>query len=188
MLYATDASIYQVEPLGVVIPRSTAEALEVINWCGQRGLALLPRGAGTSLAGQAVGPAVIVDFSAHCGQVLAIDPERRTALVEPGLVLDELNRVAAGHGLMFGPDVATSTHATLGGMIGNNSAGAHSVLYGRTVEHTGRCSSSNPAPPSVTSRSPGSRAALPRLPGSSPLRSAGAIRGSPGVSTATTST
>jgi FAD/FMN-containing dehydrogenase/Fe-S oxidoreductase len=135
MLYATDASIYQAEPAGVVEPRSVEEAEGVVRYCAERGLAVLPRGAGTSLAGQAVGPAVIIDFSPWCGHVGALDPAARTVEVEPGVVLDDLNRAAAAHGLMFGPDVATSTHATLGGMIGNNSAGAHSILYGRTVEH-----------------------------------------------------
>ncbi|TDJ57019.1 MAG: FAD-binding oxidoreductase [Planctomycetota bacterium] len=135
MLYATDASIYQVEPLGVVIPPTIDAAEQVIRYCLANNLPILPRGGGTSLAGQAVNRAIILDFSAHCGRVISIDSERMQAVVEPGVVLDELNRVAAADGLMFGPDVATSTHATLGGMIGNNSAGAHSILYGRTVEH-----------------------------------------------------
>ena len=135
MLYATDASIYQVEPLGVVIPPTVACAQDVVRYCLDNDLPILPRGGGTSLAGQAVNRAIVLDFSPHCRRVVSIDPEARRAVVEPGVVLDELNRAAASHGLMFGPDVATSTHATLGGMIGNNSAGAHSILYGRTVEH-----------------------------------------------------
>ncbi len=135
MLYATDASIYQVEPLGVVIPASIDEAVKVMRYCHQHDLPLLPRGGGTALAGQSVNRAVVLDFSRHCTAVRDLDPAAATATVEPGVVLDQLNRAAAPHGLMFGPDVATSTHATLGGMIGNNSAGAHSILYGRTVEH-----------------------------------------------------
>ncbi len=135
MLYATDASIYQVEPIGVVIPRHVEDVKAVVAYCAKHDLPILPRGSGTSLAGQAVNRAVVLDFSPYCCRILAIDPQRRTASVEPGVVLDELNRQAAPHGLMFGPDVATSTHATLGGMIGNNSAGAHSILYNRTVEH-----------------------------------------------------
>jgi FAD/FMN-containing dehydrogenase/Fe-S oxidoreductase len=135
MLYATDASIYQVEPIGVVVPRTIEDAERVVAYCAEQGLALLPRGGGTSLAGQAVNRAVVVDFSAHCTRLLSLDPQARRAAVEPGIVLDDLNRAAAEHGLRFGPDVATSTHATLGGMIGNNSSGAHSILYGRTVEH-----------------------------------------------------
>ncbi len=135
MLYATDASIYQVEPIGVVVPRRADEAAAVVRYCSEHGLPVLPRGGGTSLAGQAVGRAVVIDFSAHCRRITEIDAARALAVVEPGVVLDSLNAAAAPHGLMFGPDVATTTHATLGGMIGNNSAGAHSILYGRTVEH-----------------------------------------------------
>ncbi len=135
MLYATDARIYQVEPLGVVIPPTVACTEAVVRYCLDNGLPILPRGGGTSLAGQTVNRAVVLDFSPHCHGVVSIDADRMEAVVEPGVVLDELNRAAAPHGLMFGPDVATSTHATLGGMIGNNSAGAHSILYGRTVEH-----------------------------------------------------
>jgi FAD/FMN-containing dehydrogenase/Fe-S oxidoreductase len=135
MLYATDASIYQVEPLGVVAPGSVEDAEAVVRYCAEHGLAVLPRGAGSSLAGQAVAPAVVIDFSPFCTRIGEFDPAGMTVEVEPGVVLDQLNRAAAGHGLMFGPDVASSTHATLGGMIGNNSAGAHSILYGRTVEH-----------------------------------------------------
>ena len=135
MLYATDASIYQVEPIGVVTPATPDDAQRVVRYCAEHGLAVLPRGAGTSLAGQAVGHAVVIDFSAHCRRVVGVDPAGRTADVEPGVVLDQLNEAAVRHGLQFGPDVATATHATIGGMIGNNSAGAHSILYGRTVEH-----------------------------------------------------
>jgi FAD/FMN-containing dehydrogenase/Fe-S oxidoreductase len=135
MLYATDASMYQVEPLGVVCPRRVSDAAKVIEYCAAEGLAVLPRGAGTSLAGQSVNRAVIIDFSMHCRGILEIDPEQRYARVEPGVVLDQLNEAVAVHGLMFGPDVATSAQANIGGMIGNNSAGAFSIMYGRTVEH-----------------------------------------------------
>ena len=135
MLYATDASIYQVEPLGVVIPASIEDVQRVVVYCAKHALPILPRGGGTSLAGQAVARAVVVDLSVSCGRLLALEAGARSATVEPGLVLDRLNEAAAPCGLMFGPDVATSAQATLGGMIGNNSAGAHSILYGRTVEH-----------------------------------------------------
>ncbi len=135
MLYATDASIYQVEPIGVVIPRTINEVERVVRYCARRGLPMLPRGGGTSLAGQTVGRAVVLDLSRHCRGIRDLDAAARRVRVEPGVVLDDLNAEAARHGLLFGPDVATSTHATLGGMIGNNSAGAHSILYGRTVEH-----------------------------------------------------
>ncbi|MCZ6543191.1 MAG: FAD-binding protein [Planctomycetota bacterium] len=135
LLYSTDASIYQVEPIGVVVPRHIKDVQQIIAYCAQHRLPILPRGGGTSLAGQAVSNAVVLDFSRYCRHVHAIDAPGKTVSVDPGLVLNELNRHAAGHGLMFGPDVASSTHATVGGMIGNNSAGAHSILYGRTVEH-----------------------------------------------------
>ncbi|MHC5022632.1 MAG: FAD-binding and (Fe-S)-binding domain-containing protein [Planctomycetota bacterium] len=135
LLYATDASIYQVEPLAVVLPRHVNDVEAVVAFCRDQRLPVLPRGAGTSLAGQTVNEAVVIDFSPHCRAVHEIDAERRLARVEPGVVLDDLNDALAGHGLMFGPDVATSSHANIGGMIGNNSAGAHSILFGRTVEH-----------------------------------------------------
>jgi FAD/FMN-containing dehydrogenase/Fe-S oxidoreductase len=135
LLYATDASIYQVEPLGVVIPRTVADVEAAVRCCARHGLPILPRGAGTSLAGQAVNQAVVIDLSRHLTGVLAIDARARTSHVEPGVVLDALNAALHPLGLIFGPDVATSTHATIGGMIGNNSAGARSLCYGRTVEH-----------------------------------------------------
>ncbi len=135
MLYATDASLYQVEPIGVVCPKSIRDAEKVVDYCSQHQLPILPRGGGTSLAGQAVNHAVILDFSVFCRQILEIDPEKRFARVEPGVVPDQLNAALAPHRLMFGPDVATNSHANIGGMIGNNSAGMHSILYGRTVEH-----------------------------------------------------
>ncbi len=135
LLYATDASIYQVEPLGVVIPRSEADVETTVRFAARHELPLLPRGGGTSLAGQCVNRALIIDMAPFLNRIISIDPAGRTAMVQPGVVLDDLNTALASHGLMFGPDVATSSHANLGGMIGNNSAGAHSVLYGRTVEH-----------------------------------------------------
>lgn len=135
MLYATDASIYQVEPIGVVVPHSVEDAKGVLAYLAGQGVAVLPRGSGTALAGQSVNEAVVVDFSQYCRGILSIDPQARRAVVEPGVTLDQLNEALAPHGLMFGPDVATSSHATIGGMIGNNSAGAHSILYGRTVEN-----------------------------------------------------
>jgi len=135
MLYATDASIYQVEPIGVVVLSGTAGVQPLMRFCAERSLPVLPRGGGTSLAGQCVNLAVMLDFGAHCRRVLEIDERAMTARVEPGVTLDQLNGALAPKGLMFGPDVATSSHATLGGMIGNNSAGARSILYGRTVEN-----------------------------------------------------
>lgn len=135
MLYATDASLYQVEPLGVVIPASTGDALRAAEFCAGRGLPMLPRGGGTSLAGQCVNRAVVLDLSANCRAVLSTDPAARACTVEPGITVDELNDVLAPSGLFFAPDPATSRHANIGGCIGNNAAGGRSVLYGRTSEN-----------------------------------------------------
>lgn len=135
LLYATDASMYQVEPVGVVVPREPSKAALVVRYCAERGIAVLPRGGGTSLNGQTVNRAVVIDFSESCRRILEIDAPGRSCRVEPGVVNDQLNAALAPHGLMFGPDPATSSHNTVAGMIGNNSSGAHSILYGRTVEN-----------------------------------------------------
>jgi FAD/FMN-containing dehydrogenase/Fe-S oxidoreductase len=135
MLYATDASLYQVEPLGVVLPHTPEAGAKAACWLLGRGIPVLPRGGGTALAGQTVNRAVVIDFSKHCRSIESIDAHGRRAIVQPGVVLDQLNAALAPLGLMFGPDVATSSHATIGGMVGNNSAGANSILYGRTVEN-----------------------------------------------------
>lgn len=134
-LYSTDASLYAIEPLGVVYPRHADDVAAVVSTATTFGVPVLPRGAGTSLAGQTVGRAVVMDFSRHMHQLLALDPEARTARVQPGLVQDELNRAAAAHGLMFAPDTSTSSRATLGGMLGNNSCGSRSARYGMTIDH-----------------------------------------------------
>jgi len=134
-LFSRDASMYAIEPLGVVFPRDADEAAAAVATAAGFGVPVLPRGAGTSLAGQAVGRAVVMDFSRHMNQVLAIDAEARRARVQPGVVQEQLNLAAARYGLMFGPDTSTSNRATLGGMIGNNSAGSHSGRYGMTVDH-----------------------------------------------------
>lgn len=134
MLYATDASLYQVEPLGVVIPASVEDALRAVSYCGSRGVVMLPRGGGTSLAGQCTNKAVVLDFSVHCRGVLGVDAPEKTCEVEPGITVDELNEHLRGAGLFFAPDPATSRHANVGGCIGNNAAGARSIRYGRTSE------------------------------------------------------
>jgi len=136
MLYATDASLFQVEPIGVVIPASVEDARRTVAFCAARRLPILPRGGGTSLAGQCTNRAVVIDFSARCRGIGEVDAERRRVFVEPGVVLDELNDELAekGTGLFFGPDVATSKHAAIGGMVGNNSAGSRSIRYGRTAD------------------------------------------------------
>lgn len=137
MLYSTDASLYQVEPLGVVIPRDLDDLREAVRRCAVSRIPILPRGAGVSLAGQTVNRAAVLDCSPNLRAIDAVDVERLTVHVEPGVVLDELNETIAarGHRLFFAPDVATSRHATLGGMIGNNSAGARSVRYGMTADN-----------------------------------------------------
>jgi len=134
-LYATDASIYEILPVGVLVPRNTADVAAAVQACGRAGVSVTPRGAGTGLAGGAVGPGLQIDLSRHFRHIADLDPVKRTVRVGAGVVLDELNAVLAPHGLQFAPDVATSSRATLGGMIANNSCGAHSVIYGRTVDH-----------------------------------------------------
>ena len=135
LLYATDASIYQVDPILAVVPRDIPEAVRVVQWCAAHGVAVLPRGGGTSLNGQTVNHAVVVDLGAHCRGVTAVDAARRRAWVEPGVVIDRLNLDLAPLGLFFAPDPATSSHNAVGGAIGNNSAGMRSIMFGRTVEN-----------------------------------------------------
>ena len=134
-LYSTDASLYQMEPVGVVIPRDADDVAAVVVTCAEAGVAVLPRGGGTSLAGQAVNRAVVLDFSKYMHGVLEVNPEERWVRTQPGITLDELNQHLRPHGLHFPPDPTTSSRATVGGAIGNNSCGAHSVLYGKTSDH-----------------------------------------------------
>jgi len=133
LLYATDASNYQVEPLGVVVADSAASLARVVAWCGRNAVPLLVRGGGTSLAGQCVNRALVVDHSAACRRIIGLDG--RTVHVEPGVILDDLNRWLQPRGLFFAPDPATSAQATVGGCVGNNAAGARSIRYGRTSEN-----------------------------------------------------
>src|SRR5216684_543478 len=134
-LYATDASIYQIEPMGVAFPRSAQQASSVIQAAIDAGLSIVPRGAGTSLSGGAIGEGLIVDFSRHNRQIAELDLEKRSVRVGAGVVLDQLNDFLKPHGSCFGPDVATSSRATLGGMIANNSSGARCPIYGTTADH-----------------------------------------------------
>ncbi|HEU0089362.1 MAG TPA: FAD-binding and (Fe-S)-binding domain-containing protein [Pseudonocardiaceae bacterium] len=133
-LYATDASNYRVPPRAVVLPRGIDDVAAVIEICRERGVPLTPRGAGTSVAGNAIGPGVVLDFSRHLDAVLDLDPATKLARVQPGVVLDTLQAAAARHGLRFGPDPSTHGRATLGGMIGNNACGTHSVAWGTTAQ------------------------------------------------------
>ncbi len=130
ILYSTDASNYQIEPVGVVIPRSAEDVFKTVELAAKHGIPILPRGGGTSLAGQAVGKALILDFSKYLNRIIEIDAEAGTVRVEPGIYLEGLNRSIAHTGLMFGPDPSTARIATVGGAVGNNSTGAHSILYG----------------------------------------------------------
>ena len=134
-LYATDASNYRQTPVGVVVPRTREDVERTLAVCRRHGAPVVSRGGGTSLAGQTANAAVVLDFSKHLNRLLAIDPERRSARVEPGCILDVLRHAAERHGLTFGPDPATHNHNTLGGMIGNNSCGVHSVMAGRTADN-----------------------------------------------------
>ncbi len=134
-LYATDASIYEIVPDGVLLPKSADDIVAALELCGRHRVPLTARGAGTGLTGAAVNRGLQVDCSRHLNRILHVDPAARTVRVEPGVVLDELNAALKPHGLHFAPDVATSSRATLGGMIAINSCGARSILYGRTVDH-----------------------------------------------------
>jgi FAD/FMN-containing dehydrogenase/Fe-S oxidoreductase len=134
-LYATDASIYQIEPAGVVIPRSREDLRRIVEICSRLHCPITMRGGGTSQAGQAIGAGLIVDTSKHLTALLEVNVAGQWARVEPGIVLDELNAQLRPHGLRFAPDVSTASRATIGGMMANNSSGARSVLYGKTIDH-----------------------------------------------------
>ncbi|HEX9442937.1 MAG TPA: FAD-linked oxidase C-terminal domain-containing protein [Candidatus Binatia bacterium] len=135
LLYSTDASMYEIEPIGVVIPRHKGDAQAAIEVANKFNVPVLPRGGGTALAGQTVGHAIVMDFTKYMHRVLEVNKEELWCRVEPGLVQDELNAAVRPEGLLFGPDTSTSNRATIGGMIGNNSAGAHSLTYGKTLDH-----------------------------------------------------
>jgi len=135
ILYSTDASMYQIEPLGVAIPKTQDDLQTAVELAVKYKVPILPRGSGSSLGGQAIGEALILDCSRYLDSIVEIDPETHTAVVEPGVILAALNRQAARHGLMFGPDPASAERATMGGVIGNNATGAHSILYGMSADH-----------------------------------------------------
>ncbi|MFD8204343.1 FAD-binding and (Fe-S)-binding domain-containing protein [Streptomyces sp. NPDC059701] len=133
-LTTMDASNYRRVPLGVVAPSDADDVAAVLEVCRERGVPVVARGGGTSIAGQATGTGVVLDFTRHMNRLLSLDPESRTAVVQPGLVLDRLQEAAAPHGLRFGPDPSTHSRCTLGGMIGNNACGSHSVAWGTTAD------------------------------------------------------
>ncbi len=133
-LYATDASLYREPPVGVLVPRSTDDIQAAIELGARYGVPIVARGAGSSLAGSAVSAGLVVDTTKHLREIVRLDSEARTATVQPGLVLDDLNRAAAVHGLTLGPDPASSSRATIGGMLGTNATGTHSIQYGSMVD------------------------------------------------------
>jgi FAD/FMN-containing dehydrogenase/Fe-S oxidoreductase len=135
LMYSTDASIYEIEPIGVVIPRTHEDVFATMEVARNFQVPVLPRGAGTSLAGQTVGDAVVIDMSKHLNRVLEVNTEEKWAIVEPGVVQEQLNLHLRPMGYLFGPDTSTANRATIGGMMGNNSAGSHSILYGKTIDH-----------------------------------------------------
>src|SRR5215471_6037315 len=134
--YATDASFYQILPAGVVVPRSMDEALKTLAICRDEGRVVTPRGGGTSQCGQTVNEGIVVDFSKHLNRLVSLDVANRTCVVEPGIVLDDLNRQLKKHGLWFPVDVSTASRATIGGMAGNNSCGGRSLRYGTMRDNT----------------------------------------------------
>ena len=135
MLYSTDASIYQIEPVGVVLPKSADDVIAVLEAAHRYNLPVLPRGGGTSLAGQTVANAIVMDFSRHMRDVLEVNEEEGWVRAQPGIILDELNHKIASSGMFFTPDPSTSSRGNVGGALGNNSCGAHSIIWGKTVDN-----------------------------------------------------
>jgi len=133
--YTSDASNYRVAPLVVAFPRTTDDLIAALGVCGELGVPLVGRGAGTSIAGNALSAGLVLDTSRHLNRVLSVDPERRTAVVEPGAVLDSVTSAAAPFGLRFGPDPSTHSRATIGGAIGNNACGSRALRYGRSADN-----------------------------------------------------
>ena len=134
-LYATDSSNYRQIPIGVVVPKTIDDVVQTISVCREFSAPVLSRGGGTSLAGQCCNVAVVLDFSKYLHKILELNPQEKFARIEPGIVLDDLRAEAEKHHLTFAPDPSTHNHCTLGGMIGNNSCGVHSVMAGKTVEN-----------------------------------------------------
>jgi len=135
MFYSTDASLYQLMPLGVLIPKTMEDVQATVELASRYKIPILPRTSGSSLAGQAVNEALVIDFTTHLDQVLEVNPEEKWVRVQPGIVLDQLNLYLRSYGLQFGPDPASSNRAAMGGIVANNSTGSHSILYGMTADH-----------------------------------------------------
>ena len=134
-MYSTDASIYQIKPKAVVFPKDEEDVKKAVSIGNEYGITILPRGAGTSLAGQTVGSSIILDFSKYMNQILEVNEAERWVRVQPGMARDDLNAIVGKYGLHFAPDPATSSRANVGGMVGNNSSGTKSIIYGKTVDH-----------------------------------------------------
>jgi FAD/FMN-containing dehydrogenase/Fe-S oxidoreductase len=134
-LYSTDASVYQIEPTGIVVPRTQQDLITLVAICARHRSPLTLRGGGTSQAGQAIGSGIVADTSKYLNRILELNVAERWVRVEPGIVLDELNAELRPHGLRFAPDISTASRATIGGMMANNSSGARSVVYGKTIDH-----------------------------------------------------
>lgn len=135
MLYSTDASLYQVQPVGVVIPKDADDVQAAVEIAARHRVPVLPRGSGSSLAGQAIGAAVVIDFSKYMNSILTVDPAAKTVTTLPGISVAVLNRQLGKHGLMLGPDPASADRATVGGSVGNNATGSHSILYGMMADN-----------------------------------------------------
>src|SRR3954465_9436039 len=134
-LYSTDASVYQIEPLAVVVPKTREDVVRTVEIAARHGVSITARGGGPPQAGQAIGAGIQIDTSKYLNRILEVNVAERWAWIEPGVVLDELNAHLKPHGLRFAPDISTASRATVGGMIANNSSGARSVLYGKTIDH-----------------------------------------------------
>lgn len=138
-VYATDASEYQEKPLAVALPKSVEDLKVLIDYANQNGVSLIPRAAGTSLAGQVVGDGMVVDISKHFTEIIEINPSEKWVRVQPGVIRDDLNVALKPYGLMFGPETSTANRAMIGGMIGNNSCGLHSIIWGTTRDNLLEC-------------------------------------------------
>ncbi|NBC07446.1 MAG: FAD-binding protein, partial [Bacteroidetes bacterium] len=134
-LYATDASVYRELPLAVALPKHATDVQHIVQFANEHGLPLIPRAAGTSLAGQCVGEGIVVDVSKYMNQILEVNAEEGWVRVQPGVIRDELNHHLRQYGLFFGPNTSTANRSMIGGMVGNNSCGTTSIVYGATRDH-----------------------------------------------------
>jgi FAD/FMN-containing dehydrogenase len=135
MAYSTDASVYQEKPLAVAIPQNNEDIKAIIGFANIHSITIIPRAAGTSLAGQVVGNGIVVDISKHFNQMIEVNIEERWCRVQPGVIRDDLNHYLKGFGLMYGPETSTANRAMIGGMVGNNSCGLHSIVWGSARDH-----------------------------------------------------